>query len=176
MLELYIPDSDFFDEETSEFITVKGGLFKFEHSLYSMSLWEAKYKKSFLELKQYTNDELTDYTIFMCQTRLDPLLVTTGVTRQVLEYIADSRTATRIQNGNTRQAKTTVLTSEVIYSMMVAYNVPFETQHWHLNRLMTLLQVISIRQSPQKKKSTQEVYEENHKLNEQRKQQLKTKG
>ena len=176
MLELYIPDSDFFDEETNEFITAQGGLFKFEHSLYSMSLWEAKYKKAFLELKKYTNDELTDYIAFMCQTRLDPLLITTEVTRQVLEYIADSRTATRIQNGNTRQAKTTVLTSEVIYSMMVAYNVPFETQHWHLNRLMTLLQVISIRQSPQKKKSTQEVYEENHKLNELRKQQLKTKG
>lgn len=176
MLELYIPDSDFFDEETNEFITAQGGLFKFEHSLYSMSLWEAKYKKAFLELKKYTNDELTDYIAFMCQTRLDPLLITTEVTRQVLEYIADSRTATRIQNGNTRQAKTTVLTSEVIYSMMVAYNVPFETQHWHLNRLMTLLQVISIRQSPQKKKSTQEVYEENHRLNELRKQQLKTKG
>lgn len=176
MLEIYIPDSDFFDEETNEFISIQGGVFKFEHSLYSMSLWEAKYKKAFLELKQYTNEELTDYIVYMCQSSLNPLLITTGLTRQVLEYIADSQTATRIQNGNKRQAKTTVLTSEVIYSMMVAYNIPFETQHWHLNRLMTLLQVISIRQSPQKKKSTQEVYEENHNLNELRKQQLKTKG
>lgn len=151
-------------------------MFKFEHSLYSMSLWEAKYKKSFLELKQYSNNELSDYIVCMCQTSLNPLLITTELIRKVLEYIADSQTATRIQNGNQRQAKTTVLTSEVIYSMMVAYNVPFETQYWHLNRLMTLLQVISIRQSPQKKKSSHEVYEENHKLNELRKQQLKTKG
>src|SRR5699024_6301959 len=154
MLELYIPDSDFFDEETNEFITVQGGLFKFEHSLYSMSLWEAKHKKSFLELKKYTDGELIDYIVFMCQTRLDPLLVTTEVTRQVLEYIADDRTATRIQNGNTRQAKTTVLTSEVIYSMMVSYNIPFDIQYYLLKRIMTIFNVLSLIKSSHNKHTT----------------------
>lgn len=37
MLEIKIPDSEFFDDETNEFFTVNGGTLLLEHSLLSIS-------------------------------------------------------------------------------------------------------------------------------------------
>ena len=37
---------------------------------------------------------------------------------------------------------------------MVAYRIPFECQHWNLNRLTTLIRVCGIQQNPKKRKES----------------------
>lgn len=47
MLRITVEGNEFFDENTNEFITVKGRQISLEHSLLSLSKWEAIWKKPF---------------------------------------------------------------------------------------------------------------------------------
>ena len=86
-------------------------------------------------------------------------------------------TATVIRDSSPNKSKTEIMTSELIYYYMISYNIPFECEKWHINRLMTLIQVCSIKNNPNKKKmSTKEVYRSNAALNAARKKKLNTNG
>ncbi|MCD8158975.1 MAG: hypothetical protein LUD77_08795 [Clostridiales bacterium] len=49
MLRLVIPKGELWDERRQEFVYTEGLTLKLEHSLVSVSKWEAKWEKAFLD-------------------------------------------------------------------------------------------------------------------------------
>ena len=179
MLEITVPGLEYFDEETSEFIYYDDATIQLEHSLVSISKWESKWCKPFLDGKNKTLEEILDYVHCMCVNNETDEEVLTRLTednlKDINDYIARPMTATTFSNekkGGGRE----IVTSELIYYWMVAFNIPFECQYWHLNRLLTLVKVCNIKNNPPKKMSAHEVMARNKALNEARKKQFQTKG
>lgn len=198
MLEIKLDDSELFNDKTQEFILIKGRTIQLEHSLISISKWESKWKKPFLSENQKTNDEVLDYIQCMCLkgelTQYELQTLKQSVINEIQRYIEDPSTATwfndmgktnsegnkeNVKNTNTHERrKKEVITSEVVYSWMIALTIPFECQKWHLNRLLTLIRVCNIKNNPQKnnKMNKRDVLKTNAELNAARKKQLGTSG
>ena len=181
MLELVIAEKEFFNEETQEFITTKGCTIRLEHSLVSISKWESKWKKPFLKQKyQFTREEMEDY--IRCMTisqNVDPT-VYKALSRDELEkvnaYINDEKTATTFGKLGGGQPNRQVVTSELIYYWMTAYQIPWEAQKWHLSRLLTLIEICNIKNGSNKKMSKSAILNRNRSLNAQRRAAMNTKG
>ena len=94
---------------------------------------------------------------------------------EINDYIGRPMTATTFSNEQ-KSGGREIITSEIIYYWMVSYNIPFECQYWHLNRLLTLVKVCNIKNNPPKKMSQKEVMARNKALNEARKKQFDTRG
>ena len=180
MLEIVVPGSEYYDEEKEEFVTTKSCLLRLEHSLISLSKWESKWKKPFIG-KEKTNEEIIDYIRCMTLTNNVNPLVYQSLTEQNLkdinDYIDDPHTATWFsdkdkQHGINRE----VITSEIIYYWMTAFQIPCEYQKWHLNRLLTLINVCSIKSQPPKKMSRKDAINNNRALNAARRQKLHSRG
>lgn len=151
MLSLTIPGGDFWDEANNRFIVIKGQTIQAEHSLISVSKWEAKWKKAFLSKSPRTADEIIDYIKCMTVTPgVDPnlyLSVTGENIKAIQEYIDDPMSALRFRGEGTNkkpQGYTAPKTSEQIYAAMVVLGIPFECQKWHLNRLLTLIHEVDL--------------------------------
>ena len=179
MLELIIPAYELFNEETQEFINEPERVLKLEHSLVSISKWEAHWNKPFLSNKKKTFDEVVDYIKCMTINQGIPdsayLYLTEEQYAEINRYIVAPMTATTIQEEQGEKSRE-IITSEIIYYYMIACNIPMECQHWHLNRLMTLIKVCNIKNQPPKKRSMREVMQSNTALNAARKKKLNTKG
>lgn len=179
MLELKIPASELFDEESFTFIQTKPATILLEHSLLSISKWESKWKKPFLSSKGKTPEETIDYIRCMTITKNVPDEVYQCLTNEnldvVADYVADSMTATWFREDRTPPSRE-VITSEVIYYWMITANIPMECQKWHLNRLLTLIRVCQIKNAPNKKMSKGEIARRNNELNAARLKQLNTSG
>lgn len=179
MLTIVIPEAELFDQENNEFITIKEQTLVMEHSLVSVAKWESKWKKSFLNSKDKTWEENIDYYRCMTITKnVNPIVyknITKSVANQIQAYIDDSMTATTFHNQE-NTGRREIITAEIIYYWMVSYNIPFECQKWHLNRLLALINVCGIKASPEKKMSKEAIYAQNRELNRIRKQRLHSKG
>lgn len=183
MLHIKIPEREFFDDNEQCFINFPAIEFDMEHSLLSVSKWESKWHKPFINSNKdgtLSDEELLDY--FSCMTisnkKIDPMVYRTlpaDVVKQIDDYIGDTMTATWFNDENTTPSRE-IITSEVIYYMMIELGIPSEYQKWHLNRLMTLIRVCSIKKSPPKKMSNQQILERNKRLNEERLAKMKTSG
>lgn len=175
MLTIHVSDVEMYDNYYNEFKTIAGGTFVFEHSLRAIALWESEWCIPFMTTK-YTDAQLMSYYVYMClspgftEQHLIP-----EVAQQISEYIDKPRSATRIQNEVQKPSRM-VMTSEVIYGLMSAAKVPYDCDLWNIHRLMNLLNVISIQNTPKKKMSRQDVYKQNIELNEKRKREYNTKG
>ena len=184
MLQITIPEREWYDERKEEFITTKECSLKLEHSLLSLSKWESKWKKPFLSSKvEKTNEESIDYVRCMTITQnVDPLVyyaIDKKTMDEISAYIDDPMTATWFSKEENAKSKVNreTITSEIIYYWMTAFHIPFEEcQKWHLNRLITLIQVCSIKSQPEKKMTQQEIMQRNAMLNAQRRAKMKTKG
>lgn len=181
MLQITIPLSpEGWDEEKQEFVEPKVQVLQLEHSLVSISKWESKWNKPFLASKELTNEETLDYIKCMTITQnVNPEIynhITKQNVDQVTEYIGAPMTATTFREEKSRKGGREIVTSELIYYWMVALQIPFECQKWHLNRLLTLIRVCNIKNEPPKKMSKRELMSRNSKLNAARRQQLNTKG
>ncbi len=181
MLHITVPAREFYDESTEEFITTKEQTIIMEHSLISLSKWEAKWKKPYLSDAPKTNEEVIDY--LRCMTvgpkNLDPN-VYAALTKENLEeisaYIQDPMTATTI-NEQKRPGGREILTSELIYYYMIAQNIPVEFEKWHLNRLIMLIRVCAIKNDPKKEKmSRSAIMKQNKALNAARRARYGTRG
>lgn len=150
-----------------------------EHSLYSISKWEAKWHQPFLSKDQKTRDQIVDYIRFMSvQGDISDEII--GKLNQeyidkIVNYIEDSQTATTFREDNKRHSNK-IITSEVIYSWMVALRIPAEYQYWHLNRLLTLIRVCEINQTPPKKMGKRATMSRNAALNAARRKRLGSSG
>ena len=91
-------------------------------------------------------------------------------------YIEAPMTATcLIEEKQTRGNKETV-TSELIYYWMISYNIPVEFQKWHLNRLLTLIRVCNVKNSPPKRRSKREMWNRNAAINAANRKRFGSKG
>ena len=188
MLKITVPGVELFDPETGLIYTTKETTLALEHSLVSLSKWESKWKIPFLSSgsgpasakRQLTQEQLLDYIRCMTLTQnVDPM-VYRSLTREnlndIMKYIEDPMTATTINPQQQKRGKQRVVTSELIYYWMTALNIPSEYQKWHLNRLLTMIQVASIEKEPPKKIDPKSVMRQNHSLNAARRAKHHTKG
>lgn len=179
MLQITIPTmNDLWDERNQQFLSIKETTIQLEHSLLSISKWESKWNKSFINTKDKTEEELIDYIKCMTITKnVDPniyVCLTAENIQEIVNYINAPMTATTIRD--TGKSNHEIVTSELIYYWMISLNIPVEFEKWHLNRLITLIRVCSIKNQPAKKMSRGEIMQRNAALNAARKKRWNTKG
>lgn len=186
MLQIIIPASpstELWDSGKEEFVTIPGTKeqkLQLEHSLVSLSKWESKWCKPFLSKTEMTTEETIDYIRCMTITQNVPQEVYNHLTqdniKDVTEYINAPMTATWFSKEKNGKPNREVVTAELIYYWMIALNIPFKCEKWHLNRLLTLVRVCNIKNAPPKKMGKQAIMNRNRALNTARRKQHNTKG
>jgi hypothetical protein len=179
VLTVKVPMVEGFDEVANKFVDIEFFTLELEHSLVSLSKWESRFEKPFLSETEKTDDETLWYVKAMTLTPDVPPEVYTKLSaenvRDIQAYITSKMTATKFYGGDDEKSKE-IITAEVIYYWMIAMSIPIECQHWHLNRLLTLIQVCSRKNAPEKQLSPAEIARRNRELNAQRKKELGTTG
>ena len=169
-----------FNEATQEFVSSKEQTLQLEHSLVSVSKWESKWRKPFLSKESKTIEETLDYIRCMTITQnVNPDIynfLTNDNIKAINDYIDSPMTATTFSELGSKTGNREIITSELIYYWMIALNVPMECQKWHLNRLLTLIRVCNVKNTPPKKMSRKEIMSRNASLNAARRRKLNTKG
>ena len=182
MIRILLPEKELYDEVNNKFVYLPSRELILEHSLVSISKWESKWHKSFLNTDDKSFDEVMDYIKCMCVEELedenDLYRLSEENVSDINAYIQDSMTATTFSDfsDNKNIKSREIITSEIIYYWMIANNIPFECQYWHLNKLLTLIKVCSIKNSPEKKMSTSEILSRNKALNAARRKKMNSKG
>ena len=180
MLQITIPGVELYDESKNEFITIKEQTLQLEHSLVSLSKWESKWQKAFLSKGERTFEETIDYIRCMTLNKnVDPIayqFLTNENIEAVNAYISNPMTATYFSDDTKKGGSREIVTAELIYYWMISLNIPFECQKWHLNRLLTLIRVCNVKNTPPKKRSKKEIMSRNAALNAARRKQLHTRG
>ena len=182
MLTLIVPISpEGWDEAKQEFVEPKTQILQLEHSLISLSKWESKWHKPFYSNKNMTVEETLDYIKCMTLSKnVSPDLydhITRENINDVMEYIGNPMTATTFAKESKMAGGREVITSELIYYWMIASNIPFDPcEKWHLNRLITLIRVCGVKNTPPKKRSKRDIMSRNAALNASRRRQMNSKG
>lgn len=181
MLQITVPlGTEYYDEENEIFVYPKEQVLQLEHSLISLSKWESKWCKPFLSKEKMSDEETIDYIKCMTLTQNVPTEVYNYLTNKniqdVTDYINAPKTATTFSDDKNSKPSREIVTSEIIYYWMIALNIPFECQKWHLNKLLTLIKVCTIKNSPPKKMSQKEAMSQQRALNAARRKNLNTRG
>jgi len=141
-------------------IVVQGTRLEFEHSLVSLSKWESIHEKPFFswsDTDTKTNEEMLSYFEQMLVSPLDRVDLVQMLEPKdqvaLVEYINSKRTATVVQDIQQKPGRKENVTSELIYYWMLTAQINWDAQHWHLNRLMTLIRICSVKNTkPQKRR------------------------
>lgn len=181
MYKLVIKEKELLNEDTYEIIQTKSYTIMLEHSLVSISKWESIYQEPFFEIANKPDidrDKIIAYVKCMTITQNIDDIVYTYIDNQeltgILEYMNSRQTATVINNTKKNEKNDTFITSELIYYWMVALRIPFECQRWHINRLLTLVNICNIKQDPESNKLDEsEVLSRYERMNNQRLSELK---
>lgn len=181
MLQITIPTGEEkWDDANQIFIYPKEQTLQLEHSLVSLSKWESKWCKPFLTKQGKTIEETLDYVRCMTLTpNVNPDVynyLTISCIDQINKYIDAPMTATTFSEDRTVRHNRELVTAEIIYYWMIALNIPFECQKWHLNRLLTLIRVCNIKNAPPKKMGKRELMRRNSSLNTSRRKRYNSKG
>lgn len=178
MLQIKLDKTRLFDEASEEFVYFEPTTLKLEHSLISIQKWESKWHKSFLSSSDKTLDEMMDYIRCMSlDPNVDPrftMRLTEKEILQIKEYMDNPMTATTFSLDQKRPNHQ-IITAEIIYFWMTSMNIPFECAKWHINQLLTLIQVCSIKNNP-KKMSKKEAGAQRAALNKARRAKLGSSG
>lgn len=183
MLQLnVVVEPEKYDEKTGLFIDPKTRTIQLEHSLVSLSKWESKWHKPFLHSDK-TNEETLDYIRCMTITHNIPPEVYANLSpkniSEIEAYIDNPMTGTTFSKENDKKHKKEIVTSELIYYWMVAYQIPFDPcEKWHLNRLITLIRVCGVKNQPtsNKKTSQRDLAARYAAMNKQRRAKYNSKG
>ena len=149
---------------------------QFEHSLLSLSKWEAKYMKAFLGRVLKSHDEMLDYYRMMLlspEANAD-LVYTLSPTQfdEIGNYINTMPTPTKSPSPDKDTPRFTgeIVTADVIYMRMTLLRIPWQpAETWHVNRLMLQIALVADAQKPPKKQSTAETLQTWTNINEQNK-------
>ena len=161
MLDITVPSYEYYDERTNTFGTTKETILHLEHSLISVAKWESKWNVPFIGTAEKTVEQCIDYV--RCMT--------------INQYIDKPMTAAWFsEDKNERHGRNEAITADLIYYWMIALNIPFECEKWHLNRLLTLVRVCNLKNAPPKKMTKNEIYARNQALNAARRAKSRTKG
>lgn len=183
MISITIPKSEVYDNKKNVFYRVdKPITLQLEHSLISVQKWESKWGKSFLGTKKKTQEEAIDYIRCMCITpniKDEAFYCIPGKEmNRIAEYIDAPMTALVFRGGSgSGPKKREIVTADIIYYWMISYNIPSEYRKWHLNQLLTLIQVFNEKNAPKKnRRSRMEILEDYKSINERNKERFNTKG
>jgi hypothetical protein len=169
-----------YNEATGEFVPSQFFTLELEHSLASLSKWESEYEKPFLGEQDKSTEEILGYIVSMTVTKDVPAEVYVKLSDDniaaVNKYINAKMTATTIHEVAQQRRNREIITAEIVYHWMVALQIPFECQHWHLNRLITLVRVINLKNAPAKKVGRKTAAQQQRDLNAARRNQLRTTG
>lgn len=181
MLTITINGVELWNEISGEFEYTKDETLRLEHSLFSISKWEAKWCKPFIESgeEQKTEDEAASY--IQCMDLDEPRDISfysslpDTAYEQINIYLSESHTASTVKRigGSSSDER---VTSELIYYWMVGLTIPPEYQYWPLDRLLILIEICNIKNQPPKKMSQQEILKQNHDVNEARLKKYNTTG
>lgn len=161
MLEIKLEKQvEFWDSRVERFRYVDPQIVKLEHSLISVSKWEAEWKKPYFPSDQAKGifGHLEEISYIDCMT-IGPIRPNVAIAllsehaTTLHAYINGSFTASsvtpKVQSSNPYARKPTV-TSELIYYWMIRYNIPFECERWHLSRLLALISICHAKDSDNK--------------------------
>ena len=175
-----IPERDFYDPRVGRFRVTRKTVVTLEHSLISISKWESKWHKPYLSKEPKTEEESIDYLRCMCITQnVDPNVfyaIDAKIAKEISDYIANPMTATTIRRHEQKPSRE-IVTSELIYYWMTQFGIPFDPcEKWHFNRLMMLIEVAGIKNSPPKKMGKKDMLSQRSALNAQRRARYNTRG
>ena len=127
MLRITIPASEYWDEQRECFVQTREQILQLEHSLISLSKWESKWKKPFLSKEDKSYEETIDYIRCMTITQnVDPNAYFRFTDDQIAiinEYISAPMTATTFSDDKQGPKSREIITSEIIYYWMIAFNM-----------------------------------------------------
>lgn len=182
MLKLVITLSENWNRETEEFEYDRVEL-ELEHSLAALSKWESKYEKPFLDDTPRSGEELFDYISMMVLTPdFDPNIlnfISEENMEEIQKYLESKQTATWFNEIKTAKKTTEKITAEIIYYWITSYQIPWEVQYWHINKLLTLVKVFNLKNEDPKnqpKRSRSEIAAERARINAERRAKYKTTG
>ena len=100
MLEVIVPAREYWDETLEQFTSQDERVLQLEHSLISISKWESKWRKPFLNDDDKSEEESRDYVRCMTMTKGIPPEVYYAILPEdilrISEYIKTPQTATTI--------------------------------------------------------------------------------
>lgn len=180
MLEITIPEAEYYDDENNLFIKVKKTTLQLEHSLISLQKWESKNHKRFLGTEK-TIDEIKDYIQCMSIGKVDPNIykyIPNHLLKEIVDYIKDPMSAATFNDELIGGSKHTgeVVTAETIYYWMITLQIPTEYRKWHLEQLLALIKFVNEKNKPKRKMSKREAREYRQKLNAERLKKFNTRG
>lgn len=119
------------------------------HCLKSAVLWESKWKRSFLDSPPSTIDEIVSYIGCMnFEDKVVPRIeerITSDHLTKIKSYISDSMSASVLMNRPNQNRSSEKMTTDLIYYYLVTFQIPFEVENWHLNRLLMLIRICSVK-------------------------------
>lgn len=158
MLVITVEEQEFFDQEKEIFFTVKPVTVRMEHSLISISKWEAHWEKPFLPTKGVVpgmsgRTEEVHYIECMMLSGVSkhiPEALYNYYGSEITDYMEKKQSATVIHRVGTQRSSRKIITSELIYYWMIKFGIPIECHKWHFNRLLMLIDVCSVKETPAK--------------------------
>lgn len=185
MYLLKIDEQELYDSERNKFIYLPAKTFHLEHSLEAIAKWESKYKTQLLTHSEKTPEQMAYYIKCMVIENLEDVnpsyfdCITTKQVKEIEEYMADPHTGTTLPKQKKRPGKGETMSAELIYYWMFSNGIPKECEKWHINNLLTLIQIFGIKgqtDQPGNGKATSSEYAARRALNAQRRAKFGSKG
>jgi len=180
LLTIRVPLGEEFNDDTQMWEVSESAELELEHSLASVSKWEQTFEKPFLGDGEKTPEETLAYIMLMAVDPKTPPELFAKLSednfKEINQYINAKMTATWFREDKNQRPSREVITAEVIYHWMIHYNIWLDAEHWHLNKLLTLIRVCNEKNKPPKKMNRREQIAHRQKLNAERMAKYGTSG